>query len=145
MWGLHLVKWYLCNAPRFRGGAVIKAEDVADITLEIPDVTGKWEAWEIEIALNILKNDVGEDGNEVGIIKWLDEEDEDEDEDDGEGQNFVLIDSRLPSPAKLTREVRGEGSVLACVCVCVCEVVGARDVYVPPNSSPRKNSESRRR
>ena len=141
MWGLHLVKWYLCNAPSFRGGAVIKAEDVADITVEIPDVTGKWEAWEIEIALNILKNDVGEDGNEVGIIKWLDEEDEeDDDEDDEGGQNFVLIESRLPSPAKLTREVRGEGIVIARVCVCVCGVVAARDVYVPPRERERERA-----
>ena len=107
-WGLHLIKWYLCTEPRFRGGAVIEAVDVAaEMSELLPDVARKWEAWEVDIALNILKNDEAENGEKVGVVKSVkdDDDDEEEDDDDDDGHRFVLIESRLPSPAKLTREV----------------------------------------
>ena len=107
-WGLHLIKWYLCTEPRFRGGAVIEAVDVAaEMSELLPDVARKWEAWEVDIALNILKNDEAENGEKVGVINSVkdDDDDEEEDDDDDDGHRFVLIESRLPSPAKLTREV----------------------------------------
>lgn len=115
VWGLHLIKWYLCTEPRFRGGGVvITAQDVTSITSWLPDIAREWQVWEIELALNILKNDVmeGDDKKTDGFIAWADEDIDDDDEDDAI-QRFVLVEGRMPSSTELTREVR------ACVYVCV--------------------------
>jgi hypothetical protein len=39
VWGLHLIKWYLCTEPRFRGSAAIKAEALQrGIARVLPDI-----------------------------------------------------------------------------------------------------------